>query len=989
MSQQPQSQQETKKPAAPEAPLDYRPTFRTGGPGPGAGRPGGMGTGTFGKAQTKNPRGVLWRWIFSYLRPHWIKYAAYFCLLIVASVVTAILPRITLNIINNAILTRDTTTLFRLVILYVSLTAFNGGITYIAQYGMNRIGQVVVREVRKNLFYQLQSMSMAYFDKHLSGDILSIMTNDVDQLNLLLSGQLVLLINNFVQLGLFLLMMYLISPILATLALINFPLFLYMTRRFQMKAEAAFKLTRRTISRVTSSIQENIAGAKVVQAYGQEKKAAKEFDEANQANAAATVRVRRTFATFFTSVNYVTSLTTAGIIFAGGIFYIDQISLLGITISIGTLVAYISYLNQLNAPLLSFSQIQQTIESAMAASDRIYSLTKERVELLDPETPVPLTNVRGEIDFKDVNFGYILEEQAQQGQAPPAGAPQAALRVVTQGGPAAGAPRGGTQGVWQGAAQGGGPPAGMNPAWLAQGQAFMENLPEPYKSFIQSNIGRFPPELRRSIFMNLMGLDPSEVPAKLDEMFGEIHHAVPGTDYANEHPDYETEFEELTSGGIPIGNAPAGAPSGPPAGMNPAWLAQGRAFMESLPEPYKTFMLSNIGRLPPELRRDIFMNLTSMDPSEVPAKLDEMLGETHHAVSGTEFATAHPDYETEFPEPAGGTQAGFGGGMPPEAMLQMAKTIERALKSQASGSGVGGGMGGGGEGMGGGGGMPPAAAAGMVQALARMTIPPETFRQFPAVVRKAIEEQRTLIEHAESVGYVLEHLNLHIDAGATIGVVGETGAGKTTLIKLIARFYDVNEGEIDIDGVNVRAILKRDLRRMIGLVPQDSFMFKGSIRENLLYGIKEPSDSDEAKMIEASKFLGLHNFVMTLPEEYDTVIVENASNLSIGQRQLMAFARALITDPKILILDEATSSVDPYTETLIQDALDRARAGRTTIIIAHRLSTIKNADHIIVISRDVHGIIEEGTHDELMAIEDGHYRRLVELQSQRFGEAEQ
>src|SRR5271157_949984 len=287
------AERESSKPAAEKPPAEFTPQMRgpsTGGPGPG-GRPMGM---MIGKAKTENPRGVLWRWIFSYMSPYWGRYATYFALLIAATTITAVSPLITLHIIDDAILTRDTTTLYSLITLYVLLMVGNALVSYIAQYGMNRIGQVVVREVRKKLFSQLQKMSMAYFDRKLSGDILSIMTNDVDQLNLLVSGQLVLLINNFIQLGMFLAFMYYISPILATLALINFPLFLYFTKRFQIKAANAFKETRKTISRVTSSIQENIAGAKVVQAYGQEKKATKEFDEANQANAAATVRVRKT-----------------------------------------------------------------------------------------------------------------------------------------------------------------------------------------------------------------------------------------------------------------------------------------------------------------------------------------------------------------------------------------------------------------------------------------------------------------------------------------------------------------------------------------------------------------------------------------------------------------------------------------------------------------------------------------------------------------------
>ncbi len=181
------------------------------------------------------------------------------------------------------------------------------------------------------------------------------------------------------------------------------------------------------------------------------------------------------------------------------------------------------------------------------------------------------------------------------------------------------------------------------------------------------------------------------------------------------------------------------------------------------------------------------------------------------------------------------------------------------------------------------------------------------------------------------------------------------------MIKLIARFYDVNKGSVSIDGVDIRKVTKNDLRDLIGLVPQDAFIFTGTIRENLLYAFSEITPEIEEKMIEVSKFLGLHNFIDTLHKGYNTKLKENGSNISIGQRQLIAFARALITDPKILILDEATSSVDPYTETLIQDALDKARKGRTTIIIAHRLSTLQKVDRIIVLD---HGrIIEEGTHE--------------------------
>jgi ATP-binding cassette subfamily B protein len=212
-----------------------------------------------------------------------------------------------------------------------------------------------------------------------------------------------------------------------------------------------------------------------------------------------------------------------------------------------------------------------------------------------------------------------------------------------------------------------------------------------------------------------------------------------------------------------------------------------------------------------------------------------------------------------------------------------------------------------------------------------------------------------------------------------MAIVGETGAGKTTITKLISRFYDVNDGGITLDNVDIREISKEDLRNLIGLVPQDAFLFTGTIKENLLYAFENPTPEVEKRMLEVSKFLGLHNFIEALHKKYDTKLKENASNISIGQRQLIAFARALITDPKVLILDEATSSVDPYTETLIQDALDKAREGRTTIIIAHRLSTIKNADHIIVLSAEKKGIIEQGTHESLLEL-NGKYKRLLEMQ---------
>jgi ABC-type multidrug transport system fused ATPase/permease subunit len=313
----------------------------------------------------------------------------------------------------------------------------------------------------------------------------------------------------------------------------------------------------------------------------------------------------------------------------------------------------------------------------------------------------------------------------------------------------------------------------------------------------------------------------------------------------------------------------------------------------------------------------------------------------------------------------------------PEEILQMTTFLEKSLKSKATIQTSGAGMGQEGGMMGGG--MPNMPPQSMLRMLASTEITKEVYDQIPNIVRDAIKEEKKIIQHEESKGYVLKNVDLDIPSGKTVAIVGETGSGKTTITKLISRFYDVNDGNIKLDNIDIRKITKKDLRNLIGLVPQDAFLFTGTIKENLLYAFENPTPEIENKMIEVSKFLGLHNFIEALHKKYDTKLKENASNISIGQRQLIAFARALITDPKILILDEATSSVDPYTETLIQDALDKARKGRTTIIIAHRLSTIKNADHIIVLSADKKGIIEQGTHESLLEL-NGKYKRLLEMQ---------
>ena len=220
---------------------------------------------------------------------------------------------------------------------------------------------------------------------------------------------------------------------------------------------------------------------------------------------------------------------------------------------------------------------------------------------------------------------------------------------------------------------------------------------------------------------------------------------------------------------------------------------------------------------------------------------------------------------------------------------------------------------------------------------------------------------------------VLHDFNMHIKAGQTLAIVGPTGAGKSTIASLVARFYDVQEGSILIDGYDVRSVTQHSLRSQVGIVLQEPFLFTGTIRDNIRYGRLEATGDE---VMEAARAVGLHDLIMRLPDTYNTPIQERGRNLSVGQRQLISFARALLADPRILILDEATASIDSFTELLVQQGLRRLLRGRTAIVIAHRLSTIKGADNIVVLQSG--HIVEQGTHAELLQ-RDGVYASLYAM----------
>jgi ATP-binding cassette subfamily B protein len=222
---------------------------------------------------------------------------------------------------------------------------------------------------------------------------------------------------------------------------------------------------------------------------------------------------------------------------------------------------------------------------------------------------------------------------------------------------------------------------------------------------------------------------------------------------------------------------------------------------------------------------------------------------------------------------------------------------------------------------------------------------------------------------------VLQHVTLEIAPRSMVALVGPSGVGKSTLASLIPRFYEATSGRVTLDGVDVRELTLAGLRRQVSLVLQDVFLFNGSVRDNLLFG---RPDATPAEVEEAARVANAAEFIEQLPESYDTLIGERGVRLSGGQKQRLSIARAVLKDAPILILDEATSSVDPHTERLIRQALERLVRGRTTIVIAHRLSTIRNADLIVVLDRG--RVRELGTHRELMARDDGHYRKLAEAQ---------
>jgi ABC-type multidrug transport system fused ATPase/permease subunit len=270
------------------------------------------------------------------------------------------------------------------------------------------------------------------------------------------------------------------------------------------------------------------------------------------------------------------------------------------------------------------------------------------------------------------------------------------------------------------------------------------------------------------------------------------------------------------------------------------------------------------------------------------------------------------------------------------------------------------------------------AMAGGEQVLKLLDTPPSVADMPGALelpqVKGDVSLEKVSFQYRDDTPEILHEIDLSIPAGQTLALVGPTGAGKTSIASLIARYYDVSGGAVSIDGMDVREVTQSSLRRQVCVVPQDAFLFSRSIAENIRYARPEATD---VEVKQAAELANAHAFIASLPEGYQTRVLEGAANLSVGQRQLVSLARALLADPRVLVLDEATANIDTVTETLIQEALARLLKGRTAIVIAHRLSTVRNADRIVVINEG--RITEQGSHQSLLA-QKGVYYELYEKQ---------
>ena len=549
-----------------------------------------------------------------YLRPYRRQMLLAFAAMLVVTALTLLTPYLLKVAVDTHISSGDLPGLARISLFTAAAIVGLFGATAAQQYLLSWVGQRVLMNLRSELFRHLQRLSLSYHDTHIVGVTVSRVMNDVATINDLLSQGLITLVGDLLVLVGIISIMVSMSPRLALLTFTVLPLMLLLTAWFSRRARVAFRETRSRVARVVGDLAEDIAGVRVIQAFGQEESTQERFTQVNEANRTAHINAMSLSFIFLPAIEFLGVLATAIVLWFGGQMVGEE------TVTLGVMVAFLSYVTRFFQPIQELSRLYTTLQAAMAGGEQVLKLLDTPPEVLDqPEAP-DLPPAQGSITFAAVSFRYRPE------------------------------------------------------------------LPE-----------------------------------------------------------------------------------------------------------------------------------------------------------------------------------------------------------------------------------------------------------------------------------VLRGINLSIQPGQTVAVVGPTGAGKTTIANLIARFYDASSGAVCIDEVDVRTVTQASLHRQIGIVPQDSFLFSGSIAENIRFGKPEASDEEVER---AARLANAHDFIAGKPDGYQTRLQEGASNLSVGQRQLVCIARAILTDPRILILDEATANIDSLTEALIQEALFRLLQGRTAVVIAHRLSTIRAADLILVIQDGQ--IVEQGQHEELL-----------------------
>ena len=591
-------------------------------------RRGGGGHGGMSAESAKDQKGTLLR-LLRYLKPYRATVAGVSILVVLSTVLTLAGPLLIGIAVDRFIIPGDLSGLLRLGILLLVVYIAASVTTMVYGVIMVNISQKLIMNIRSDLFGHVQTLSMAYFDQHVSGDLMSRITNDTEAINRVLSNGLVQLASSLLQLVGILVAMFVLSWQLALGSLIVLPLTIIVTGLITSRSRVAFRSVQHNLGGLNAYAEENIAGARVVQIFAREQETIDHFKKVNEQNRDAGIEAEKITALLHPLMSVMSTVAIAVIAGLGG-----WLAIMGV-VTVGVIVAFLAYIRQFFQPLRSLAQLYNQLQSGLAGAERIFEVMDANVTVADKPDAIPLDRIRGQVEFENVTFAY--------------------------------------------------------------------------------------------------------------------------------------------------------------------------------------------------------------------------------------------------------------------------------------------------------------------------------------------EEGKP----------VVQDVNMTVEPGQTIALVGPTGAGKTTVINLLGRFYDVQEGAIRVDGLDIRDVQQATLRRQLGIVLQDTYLFSGTVMENIRYGRLDATDEE---VLEAAKLANADQFISRLPQGYETDISEQGSNFSEGQRQLLAIARAVLADPAILILDEATSSVDTRTEMQIQDALLRLMEGRTAFVIAHRLSTIREADQVLVIHD--HRIIERGTHEELID-QGGFYNNLYMSQYRR------